>query len=532
MKRSSTELRSLSRPGRGNPGLASGFCGRCERCLIVLLLAVCCGCPQEAPAPPDAPAGENSPGATASSEDKPANTASSETPADPDFVPPTIRIEPPPAVETPVVERVVRGASVIPHYDAQALQAEGIARYESQRMILYTDIEPEIAETLLPLIDQIYPQWEEFFRPLPPARDDSEFRIVGYLMRDVTRFNRLGMIDPRLPVFTTGRHRGNRFWMIDQKTDYFRRHLLLHEATHCFMTIVEGVKCPIWYLEGTAELFGTHRLRDDGSLECRVMPDDKKVFEGWGRIALVRLARERGSLNTIDQVFATKPINTEQEPTEYAWCWAANYFLSTHPRYAKAYRDLRDHWYDGRFRETLIEGIGEDVGLLRLEWLLFAANLHEGFDVASAAIDKRPVAPIETEPVDVEVDANRGWQSSGWRLSAGEMYDVFADGQFVLDAQPKLWVSEPQGITVRYFDGKPLGRLMGLILDESSLTGSAKLSADGLASLTPIDLGRRTTLRAPRSGTLYLRLNDAWGDLADNTGTVTVRISRSSRDAE
>ena len=53
---------------------------------------------------------------------------------------------------------------------------------------------------------------------------------------------------------------GREFWLFDQPTDYYVRHLLLHEGTHVFMVSFLGGCGPGWYMEGTAELLGTHRL--------------------------------------------------------------------------------------------------------------------------------------------------------------------------------------------------------------------------------------------------------------------------------
>ena len=39
-----------------------------------------------------------------------------------------------------------------------------------------------------------------------------------------------------------------------------------------------------------------------------------------------------------------------------------------------------------------------------------------------------------------------------------------------------------------------------------------------------ITLGKQQRFQAPVSGTLYLRLNDAWNSLSDNRGEVRVNI--------
>ena len=47
-----------------------------------------------------------------------------------------------------------------------------------------------------------------------------------------------GLLPDNLPSFLNGRHRGQEFWLNDQDQDYYRRHLVIHEATHCYMTII------------------------------------------------------------------------------------------------------------------------------------------------------------------------------------------------------------------------------------------------------------------------------------------------------
>ena len=67
------------------------------------------------------------------------------------------------------------------------------------------------------------------------------------------------------------------FWLYDQPTAYYRRHLMLHEGTHVFMVSFLGGCGPGWYMEGTAELFGTHRLDEQsGQLTLRIMPRSRE----------------------------------------------------------------------------------------------------------------------------------------------------------------------------------------------------------------------------------------------------------------
>ena len=124
-----------------------------------------------------------------------------------------------------------------PH-DDRKLAALGIRLYESKRLKLYTDIDPAVAATLPPVIDQAYDALVKYFGPLPPDRARTEFQMTGYLIKDDQLFREVGLIPEDLPRFEHGRHRRTEFWMREQKYDYYRRPLLIHEATHCFMTVM------------------------------------------------------------------------------------------------------------------------------------------------------------------------------------------------------------------------------------------------------------------------------------------------------
>ena len=133
---------------------------------------------------------------------------------------------------------------------------------------------------------------------------------------------------------------------------YYRRHLLLHEGTHAFMGKFLGGCGPGWYMEGTAELFGTHRMDDRrGELQMRVMPRDREEVPMWGRIKLIRDAVAAGHGLDLSAVMALD--NRKQMDDEsYAWCWAAAKFLDSHPRYRDRFRQLKDHVTDQDFNEV------------------------------------------------------------------------------------------------------------------------------------------------------------------------------------
>ena len=84
----------------------------------------------------------------------------------------------------------------------------------------------------------------------------------AFVMQERARFEASGLLPPEIPDFLNGFTRGNEFWMNHQTSEYYVRHLLLHEGTHGFMFTVLGGCGPPWYMEGTAELLATHRWTD------------------------------------------------------------------------------------------------------------------------------------------------------------------------------------------------------------------------------------------------------------------------------
>jgi hypothetical protein len=401
----------------------------------------------------------------------------------------------------------------------------GIRHFGSKHLKLYTDIDPRIAATLPPLIDQAYLALVEYFGPLPPNRARTEFHMTGYLIKDEALFREAGLIPGDLPPFEHGRHRRNEFWMREQQYEYYRRHLLIHEVTHCFMTVMPDTEAPVWYMEGMAECFGTHRLDADGTAHFLVMPTSPEEFAGSGRITAVRNDFAKGRARTIPEILDLRPV--EFVKTEhYAWSWALSTFLDTHPRYQQRFRAMGGYLQRNAFPTQFVRVFNSDSRDLATEWTLFVQNLQYGYDTKRAAIDFRPGTELNgNEPRrGVKIQADRGWQSSGVLIKEGERYDITATGRFELAGQPKPWISEPQGISFRYFNGVPLGRLLGCVRTETGETGGA---ADPMLRVYPI--GRGESFQAPYTGTLYLRLNDEWNSLHDNRGDVTVEIQSANR---
>jgi hypothetical protein len=409
-----------------------------------------------------------------------------------------------------------------PVHDDRQLAAAGIHAYESKRLKLYTDIDAEVAKSLPPLVDQLYDALVDYFGPLPPDPKGADFQMTGYLIRDEALFREHDLMEG-LPMLLHGKHHANRLWLRDQEHAYYRRHLLLHECTHCFMTIVPGTTPPVWYMEGMAELFGTHRLRPDGKADFRILPNEADDVGGWGRISAVRRECAEKRPLTLFGV-CQLPAEAFVKPEAYAWSWALCHFLDSHPRYARQFRELGRHLIDGEFEGRFREAFGADLRDVSTEWTLFEHQIQPGYDTARAAIEFQTPHPLDRQQVrTVIVKAARGWQDVGVQVAAGDVVEFSATGEFRLAQEPKPWISEPQGISFRYFNGIPLGRLVAC-LDADPIADTE--ASPGMHLLHVVPIGKSARLTIPANGRLLLRLNDAWDALADNEGTVEVTIRR------
>ena len=406
----------------------------------------------------------------------------------------------------------------------RAMAAGEIVKYESQRLVLHTDVAPATAAILLRAFESAWKTWVREFGSPPAGNDGKPLRITGCVMVAPEKFSDAGLLPKSIERFLgsehPGKHQGNRFWMKERSSDYYRRHLMIHEATHCFMTARGGTMLPVWYLEGTAELFATHVTdASSGQFRFGVMPTDTSQLPGWGRLGMLRRDVRRGRLPRFAMLSGLWKTEHEKIST-YAWSWAYCRFLASHPVYGSGFRTLGKHLSDGRFDAALERSFGSRSDVLQFEWRLAARDMVPGFDFQRSAIRFVRSRPLEADGTRTVVVADRGWQSTGVRVEKGRGLKVVADGRFTLARKPRPWISTADGISFRYHAGLPLGRLVGVVQPDRVISD---------APPRVVSLGRDGRLLPRTSGTLFLRLNDFLSELADNTGMVTVEIRNAKR---
>lgn len=240
-----------------------------------------------------------------------------------------------------------------------------------------------------------------------------------------------------------------------------------------------------------------------------------------GRIKLVRDAVAADRARTLPAIL-TIDNRTEQLDSEtYAWCWAAAKFLDAHPRYQSRFRELQQHVEDLNFNQRVRQGFAADWKDLQPEWQAYIAALDYGYDFTRMAIDFNRGTPLAGRSRQVEIAADRGWQSSGVWLEAGKEYEVTARGRYQIASQKidgveRPWPCEPGGVTIEYHDGRPLGMLLGVIVPDDG---------DEATFAKPLAIGLFAKVTPEVSGTLYLRVNDSVARLGDNRGRLTITIA-------
>jgi len=402
--------------------------------------------------------------------------------------------------------------------DEERVAAHGIRKLISKHLTLYTDLpsSPDVDE-LPRIFDAAVPQWCTYFNV--PAEKVKSWKLVGFVINDKERFRKAGLLPNDLPPFVWGYQRGHEFWVYEQPTKYYRRHLLLHEGTHGFMNWHLGGTGPMWYAEGTAELLGTHRWKD-GKLTLRYNPPDKTEVDGWGRVKIIKDHHAKGQILLLESVFFMR--GQGQLATDvYGWCWAVCNFFDRHPRWQQAFRDMQKHCEvrGDEFTRQFMKQLQDDWTEISEQWQLYVTGIEYGYDVARAAVTYKLGELTPPSGATATIAADRGWQSSGYRIEEGNTYEITAAGRYTVASDPQPWPCEPGGVTIRYYNGHPLGMLVGAIRDDDQPLID---KASPLTHFEPI--GLRREIKCNRSGTLYLRINESPSDLSDNAGELTVRI--------
>jgi hypothetical protein len=413
-----------------------------------------------------------------------------------------------------------------------AARRAGLRVVEGRRLTLATDRPDREADGVadLPAVfDQAFEAWCAHYGIAPASLAD--WTCFGCLVVDRERFRSAGLLPPEIPEFANGFCDRNRFWLVDPSNPAYRRHLLLHEGVHAFTLTVRDLATPPWYTEGIAEYLATHRLEAAADGRSRFvptpLPDRPGDVEQLGRIERIRGLRRAGAAPGLAAVLAT-PVGDHRDVASYATSWAAVTLFARHPAHARPFAAAERGPLDAAFTDRLTASRDWDESRAARDFDAFTDELDYGFDFSRSAIDWSSGQPADAAE-RFTVDAARGWQHSGLSLVAGETYALTATGTVRIgslpataDAPATSLESTADGISLRWYRGRPLGRLLAAQWDDRPADG-------GRPRFTVVVTGSGGEFTAPVSGPLYLKVNDPPGELADNAGSLAATLTPAPR---
>ncbi|MCA9239971.1 MAG: hypothetical protein KDA37_07220 [Planctomycetales bacterium] len=400
---------------------------------------------------------------------------------------------------------------------------------KGEHVSLVTDLpaSPEVDE-LPRVIDAAVPIWAERFGV---GREKTKpWRIQAYLIGDRDKFVAARLMPDRSSEFRYGLSLGHELWLFRQESDYYQRCLLIHEATHSFMSTQLGSCGPGWYMEGMAELLGSHTWSpESGGLQLGVTPPERLARE-VGRVGLLQKAFEEKRALPIARVMQIDN-NQVLANESYAWVGALASFLDAHPRYQQRFRTLPQMVLDEGFNQRFGELYEQDWSDLETEWRVYIATLQYEHNIPREAIEFHRGEPLEAS-ASMKLAADRGWQSTGVLVEVGKTYAIDAGGMFTIAKEPDGTPAPctAGGVTLEYHAGRPLGILLAAIDARASAGGDGRRAAAPGSFLRPAVLGGVRRFTPNRTGTLYLRVNDSPARLRENEGALEVSIAAASDD--
>lgn len=406
---------------------------------------------------------------------------------------------------------------------AQERTAEGFRRYEGKYIELLTDL-PDRAdvnaelEQLPKAFDAAMPLWCEYFGV--KLSEVEDWQAQACIMLEKERFRGAGLIPAGVPEFPYGFQYYDQLFVSEQPSAYYRRHLLIHEGTHWFMSRHFGANAPPWIMEGMAEWFGTHRWNSETQqLELSVVPADKTLVPYWGRVRKIREQLEAGTAPSLEDIMQYD--NTAHRSVDaYAWSWAAVVFMVNHPDTKEAFREVLQQPMRPDMTQTrwLFAKLKARWPSIREQWNAFTSDLDYGWSPQGGmlTISNKPTK-LAGSSTPITIHSDRSWQASSVYATAGSKIRIRATGSYEVAQLPKPWVCFADGVTLEYYRGQPLGRLMLAI-------STPRNKPSATQQITILPLATEAVVEMPQTGELHFRVNEASRERSDNQGELTVQI--------
>lgn len=413
--------------------------------------------------------------------------------------------------------------------------ADDFTRIDGRYVELVTDIESTSeAKSLAESFDAAVPQWIAAWGLAGDSA--SDWKVTACVMRDKTAFIAAGLIPPRVPDFPFGYALDDDVWVLAQPSEYYTRHLMLHEGVHALAYHCFGGGGPTWYMEGTAEWLATHRGVGD-AIRVADIPGDKDDVPYWGRFKLLEQTRSQNEIPPIETVMNYSPTLTG-DIRLYTFSWSAVSMFHAYPDTRESFLSAAKIGRDNgpNFNRGLYARLSTIWPTVAARWRIAMLDFDYGFDWSQNLVDIATTDPNwDGRSIELNVDARRGWQSIGVRVPGGATVRIAASGMIGLNGNgngngsesesenEKPWTSTASGVTIRYQRGRPLGQLIACVLPNQT-------PRDGMLKPLRIEtVGESATIKIPDHSWVLLKVNDAVGELDDNSGSFRVTIDSSPR---
>ena len=401
----------------------------------------------------------------------------------------------------------------------QKAKLKGIVRHEEKNISLWSDLSKAEISPYIPMLRQLRVLLDKEFEHTSIKKFNKNLHFQGYLIADRTPFAELKLLPKGKVTSEHGTYYKSTFWVRNQPVSYYTRHLLFHEFVHSYM-MNRNALWPDAFIEGMAEHFATHTLHPDGRCEFGQFPHILENYSGLTRYQVIKSEVDAKRVLSLDDVFKLKGTAFPNSTLAYSWSWCSTAFLLGNPHTQTQFRRMWEPLSPTPFLKRFhAEFTDKEYAHIEQEWNLFLHQLVPGFETKLELIETPTINPVLiTKTENHTVKANAGWQATGYKLMAGSTYRISASGSCILDTVPKPWRSEPQGVSVRYAHGIPIGTLIGAIYT----TGNTPKE---MTFINPVVIKRNSVFKCETSGELYLRINDFGNHVSPNTGSYEVNIS-------
>ncbi|MFN0199372.1 MAG: hypothetical protein ACKVT0_21690 [Planctomycetaceae bacterium] len=361
--------------------------------------------------------------------------------------------------------------------------------FRSDHFLIHTDLATDEAEELVTRLETMLSLISKYW--VKPCQQ----KIECYVVKDLRNWPRDAFPERAYEslqngaglTITTVTVAGNEFFAKSTVYAVADHGTPQHEAVHAYCGQTFGTTGPVWYAEGMAEM-GNYWKEGDRSVNCRE-----------GVIRYIRESEPK-SLNEI--------VNSNEQTGDswqnYAWRWALCHLLENNPNYRERFRPLGLGLLSKQ--KVSFEAVyGSMADEISFEYLFFLKTIEAGYRIDLCAWDWKAKFKVlkGTRSQQVKVQAAKGWQPTRVLADHEATYECEASGTWSLTPGGSMLTADGDA------DGS--GKLLGVILDDYELSEE-------------FEIGAGKSFTVPRSGKLYLRCRDGWGELADNTGQITIKL--------